>query len=123
MTSLGCDRVGGERRDEKTEAPRWDFQRPGFPSPPTPILQPLPPLLSSTVCGSSTGSPATARWDSRGTPPSGQPPALGAAPPRRRALAGEPATEGGGGERATEAGRGVGESSRAVYGLSEAADL
>lgn len=89
-----------------------------FPGPPAPSPAPL-------------ARHARAGWDSQGTPPSGQPPR--AAPPslpardpdrgRRCALAGEPATEGGGGEGATAAGRGVGESSRAVYGLSEAADL
>lgn len=104
----------------------------GFPALPPPYAPPPPPQPghSSACCPTVRGSQARAAWDSRGTPPSGQPPR--AAPPSLAARGpvaaaahsrGEPATEGGGREGATEAGRGVGESSRAVYGLSEAADL
>ena len=108
------------------------FPEPGISQPSHPHPPATPAPLAQHGTRQLRGAAGEGWLGLLGDPAVGAAPVLGAAPPRclgpgrgrrRRALAGEPATEGGGRERATEAGRGVGESSRAVYGLSEAADL
>lgn len=104
----------------------------GFPEPG--ISPALPPPFPGHSCAfgppqsraageGRLGFPGDPAVGAASTPGAAQPHRAGPGSGRRCAFAREPATEGGGGEGATEAGRGVGESSRAVYGLSEAADL
>ena len=103
----------------------------GFPEPGVSRLSHPHPRPLQRLLPASRGPAGEGCLGLPGDPAVGAAPRRSAAQPRRQgpglgcrcALAGEPATEGGGREGATEAGRGVGESSRAVYGLSEAADL